>query len=210
MQCLERSSFDYNKDKLVCLGDVADGWTEVFECFEELFKIKNLEYVRGNHDQWLKDWLKKGNAPDIWTRQGGDNTLKSYFKREPKEWKKHLDFLKKTPFYYVDEKNRCFVHGGVSQSGEPIDKTDKMFLMWDRELWVDRRRLKDIPEFSEVYVGHTSIYRDSLVPANFANVWFMDTGGGWEGVLSIMDINTKEVFQSDKVSDLYPGETGRN
>ncbi len=25
-QVLERSSFDYSADRLVCLGDVADGW----------------------------------------------------------------------------------------------------------------------------------------------------------------------------------------
>ena len=53
VQCLERSGFDKEKDRLISLGDIADGWTETAECFEELLTIKNLVVVRGNHDQWL-------------------------------------------------------------------------------------------------------------------------------------------------------------
>ena len=210
IQCLERSNFDYTQDTLISLGDVADGWPETFECFEELLKIKHLIYVRGNHDQWLKDWLHRGKQPDIWTMQGGQNTLKSYLKEDPRKWKKHLDFLSKTPFYYVDPKNRCFVHGGVSQVHTPIEECDKMFLAWDRELWDNRHHLQPIPEFKEVFVGHTSIYRFSHFPANYANVWFLDTGGGWEGKLTIMDINSHEFWQSERVQDLYHNVKGRN
>lgn len=206
-QCLERSKFDYKEDKLICLGDVADGWTETAECFEELFKIKNLIYIRGNHDQWLKDWLKKGKRPDVWTLQGGLNTIDSYLKK-PELMKKHLAFLSKTEFYYIDDKNRIFVHGGISQKGTHPEDCDKMFLSWDRELWDNRHNLED-NEWEEVYVGHTSIWRFSHNPMNYNNVWFMDTGGGWEGKVSIMNIETKKVWQSDKVLELYPECKGR-
>jgi len=37
----------------------------------------------------------------------------------------------------------------------------------------------------------------------------MDTGAGWNGRLTIMNTDTKEYFQSDKVNDLYPNERGR-
>lgn len=201
LQCFERSKIDYKKDRLVCLGDIADGWTETAEALDELLKIKNLIYVRGNHDQWLKDWLHKGKKPNIWTSQGGLNTIKSY-SSNPSLKQKHLMFLKKTPFYYVDKKNRVFVHGGVSQDGIEIDKCDKQFLSWDRNLWHNKHNL-NLPEWNEIYVGHTSIWKYSHKPLNYENVWFMDTGGGWEGKLSIMDIDTKEVWQSDIVKDLY-------
>jgi len=36
----------------------------------------------------------------------------------------------------------------------------------------------------------------------------MDTGAGWSGKLTIMDIDTNEFWQSDVVKDLYP-EGGR-
>jgi serine/threonine protein phosphatase 1 len=37
----------------------------------------------------------------------------------------------------------------------------------------------------------------------------MDTGAGWSGVLSLMDVENKEVFTSDPVPSLYPGIAGR-
>ena len=47
MQCLERSEFNYKKDRLISLGDGADGWSGVVECIEELHKIKNLFILLG-------------------------------------------------------------------------------------------------------------------------------------------------------------------
>jgi serine/threonine protein phosphatase 1 len=40
-------------------------------------------------------------------------------------------------------------------------------------------------------------------------VWLMDTGAAWEGTLSIMDIDTKEIVVSDKPVDMYPAGSGR-
>lgn len=40
VQCLERCNFNNEIDTLIQLGDVADGWSETYECVEELLKIK--------------------------------------------------------------------------------------------------------------------------------------------------------------------------
>ena len=80
LQCFERSHFDRENDLLICLGDVADSWPEVPECFNELEKIKNMVYVMGNHDEWLLEWFKYGRTPHIWTSQGGQATLNAYTK----------------------------------------------------------------------------------------------------------------------------------
>jgi len=42
------------------------------------------------------------------------------------------------------------------------------------------------------------------------NVWNVDTGAAYNGSLSALDVNTKEILQSDTAQSLYPGETGRN
>lgn len=209
VQVLERASFDYANDKLICLGDVADGWSETYECFEHLFKIKNLEYVMGNHDYWLFDWLEKGASPIIWTEQGGKASLASYMKYSPSDWKRHKDFLAQANTYYWDKENRMFVHAAVSKEGRDIDDVDKQFLCWDRWMWDERNNIEKIEPYKEIYVGHTSIYRFSHLPLNYGNVWFMDTGCGWEGKLSMMDIDSKKVYQSDEVKTLYPNEHGR-
>jgi len=36
-QCLERSSFDYENDRLIQLGDIVDEYPEVYEFVEELY-----------------------------------------------------------------------------------------------------------------------------------------------------------------------------
>ena len=80
----------------------------------------------------------------------------------------------------------------------------------------------------EVFIGHTTTgnwlvkphlpeYQYSeqpkqgriIVPMNRCNVWNLDTGGGFEGRLTIMDIDTKEFWQSDDMKSLYPNERGR-
>lgn len=63
LQCLERSGFDKENDTLIQLGDIADGWSEVYECVEELLSIKNLISIRGNHDMWFKKYLETGVHP---------------------------------------------------------------------------------------------------------------------------------------------------
>ena len=49
-QVLKRSKFDYEKDELIIIGDVVDGYNCSFEVVEELLKIKNRIFIIGNHD----------------------------------------------------------------------------------------------------------------------------------------------------------------
>lgn len=203
LQCLQRAKFDYQKDTLISLGDIADGWPDVAECFNELLKIKNLIVVRGNHDQWLLEWMiNEDEKPQRWVRQGGAASLASYKKQTKKTRKAHKIFLENTPFYYIDSENRLFVHGGV-EVGLPMSKQDQTYMMWDRSLVAAGA---NVPQFKEVYIGHTTVSPLSDHPVTFGNVTCMDTGGGWEWKLSMMNIDTGEVFQSDIVESLYPGE----
>ena len=49
-QVLKKSKFDYEKDELIIIGDVVDGYNSSFEVVEELLKIKNKVFIIGNHD----------------------------------------------------------------------------------------------------------------------------------------------------------------
>jgi len=200
VQVLKRANFDYKKDRLISLGDVADGWPYVTECFEELLKIKNLVMVRGNHDEWLLNYLRFEETPRVWLTQGGMNSFESY-QRNPELKSRHRDFLMSTPYFYIDFGNRLYVHGGIKPGANPHDvsPTD---LMWNRDL--DYGPPVTIPGFEKVFVGHSTTWKDSEVPVLRGNVWCMDQGGGWEGKLSLMNVDTEEVFQSDKLSDIYP------
>jgi len=211
-QVLKRSKFDYEIDTLICLGDISDGWPDTPQVIDELLKMENLIVIIGNHDQFLIDWFKLGSTPDIWTEQGGRATLRAYLK-DPTKIIDHRNFFDTAFYYYIDDKNRLFVHGGLLKDVDIKDHT-KGDLMWDRTLVTRCFSSKDFKgddRYKEIYVGHTStMYLGYDTPLIRGNVIALDQGGGFEGKLSLIDANTKEFWQSDKVSSLYPESHGKN
>jgi len=233
VQCLERSNFDYENDTLICLGDVADGWSEVPECVEELLKIKNLIYVCGNHDRWAKDWFKYGATHYLWISQGGQATIDAYVRTGLLVDERHRNFWLKVEdrlFYHDEERDYLFVHGGYNWH-YPVIEQPKAFannysnLYWDRHLWdtawatekrlfngvrVEKPRFMD--QYTLIFIGHTTttFTTGDTLPVKALNVYNLDQGAGYEGKLTIMDIDSKEFWQSDLVNTLYPNERGRN
>jgi len=207
-QCLQKSQFDYEKDHLICLGDVADGWPETRAAVDELLQIRNLTYILGNHDWWTLNWMLSGKTEQTWYDQGGKATIDSYRDGIPPD---HMFFLSRARFHYVYE-NRLFVHAGIDPL-RPLEQQDREVFLWDRSLAALALELYPygasgrLSTFDEVYLGHTPIPFSH--PINILGIWLMDTGAGWSGVLSMMDIATKEIFISDPVPRLYPGMEGR-
>ena len=202
-QCLRRSGFDNKHDTLICLGDVCDRGSKVKESIEILLAIKNLKYILGNHDQWFLEWACDGKKSSVWKYQGGRGTMNSYRDGVPEN---HISLLLNAPKYYITD-NKLFVHAGIDPS-LPIDKQEEDTLLWDRDLVYDALDYKDDNNielkngFDEIYVGHTAVTNkgfNSDVPLNLNGIWMMDTGAGFSGKLSIMDIDTKEVWQSNKI-----------
>jgi len=202
-QCLERSSFDYDNDMLICLGDLVDRWTGVKSVFDELLKVKNLVLLLGNHDQWALKWFLSGDTPEIWLMQGGKATIDSYAGKKIPD--SHIKLLQNARLYYIME-NKLFVHGGILPDRRP-DAQDAGILLWDRTLVNTALNLKNlgmetnITGFECVYIGHTpTIKIDSTKPVKACEIIMMDTGAGWPGgMLSIMNIDNEEVFQSDVI-----------
>jgi serine/threonine protein phosphatase 1 len=207
-QCLERAEFDYDNDMLISLGDVCDGWPDTKDCVDELLKVKNLIYILGNHDLWALDWMRNIDTPPIWLTQGGDATVKSYRDGVPNA---HLVFFEKAlPYYILD--NKLFVHAGINPE-YPIEKQGLDIFLWDRNLaymvldLYQKKILVRLTKYDEIYIGHTPV--SSGRPIHSCEVWLMDTGAGWAGPLTMMNIETKEIFMSDAVPTLYPGIKGR-
>jgi len=220
-QVFERAQFDKKHDTLIQIGDVVDGWDETPECVDLLMACNDLIAVRGNHDIWAHDWLKYGIRHHMWERQGGKATIDAYIAEVNKEdstgdeMERHLPFFDKQVDWYIDEENRLFIHGGWNyHAGFPAGAKTLLTMAgslarechWDRDLLMGARSGKHngftpLKAFKEIYIGHTAT-EDSEVE-NILNLWNVDTGAGWSGKLTMMDINTKEIFQSDCVLDLY-------
>jgi serine/threonine protein phosphatase 1 len=227
-QCLDRSEFDYENDLLIQLGDVVDRYPQSFECVEELLKVKHLIALKGNHDDWFDEFAKTDFHPYFW-RYGGEATLSSYLDHAGKSGRffptgsgyktaleasdipaGHKEFFSNQRPYYIDEEQRCFVHAGF-KAALPFHAQKTEDYYWDRSLWEDALGCHEYEEpysiktaFKEIYIGHTPTTKSNTdQPMNVFNIYNLDTGAGHSGRLTIMDIDTKEFWQSDLTSDLY-------
>lgn len=224
-QVFERAEVSVN-DRLIFLGDYVDGWSEssgVISFLIELSRKQECIFIRGNHDTWCEDWIAFGNDPDIWLFNGGKNTVESYKNYSLEELEVHLEFFQKMKNFHIDEKNRLFIHAGYSSMHGPEKEVYSSNYHWDRTLWetavsMDARLEKNselYPKrlllYHEIFIGHTpTLYIGSKEPVNKANVWNLDTGAAFTGALTLLDIDTKEFWQSDPLTSLYPDEKGRN
>jgi len=224
-QVMERARIT-PKDKLIFLGDYVDGWSQAVETVDfliDLRKTHNCCLLRGNHDELCYDWLVKEEDNPTWLKHGGEATAKSYKKADKATIRVHLEFYEGLKNNYLDSKNRLFLHAGFTNlKGIDHEYFTKTFY-WDRTLWelanaldpsLNRNEAKypsRLKQYSEIFIGHTPISKIGLaIPKNNANVWNIDTGAAFKGPLSIMDIDTKEFWQSDPVHTFYPSERGRN
>ena len=213
-------------DGLIFLGDYVDGWSQSAEVIDYLMVLDHEHeciFIRGNHDAWCEAWLKGDEPNRVWLFNGGISTIKSYEPISASGRRKHLEFFNRMRHYFVDDQNRLFIHAGFSSLHGPDKEHYATNYSWDRTLWemaitMDDRIKKDsrlYPKrlllFHEIYIGHTpTLYYDVDVPMQGCNVWNIDTGAGFHGKLTALDIATKEFWQSDPVPALYPNEKGRN
>lgn len=224
-QVLERAKVT-EEDKIIFLGDYVDGWSESSHIIEFLIKLSKRQeciFIKGNHDAWCEDWLSVGTTPGIWLMHGGKETIESYFEYSIEEKDMHLEFFQCMKNYYVDEENRLFIHAGYSSMHGPEREVYSSNYRWDRTLWetavaMDKKLEKSsqlYPKrlllYNEIFIGHTPTTELGIgYPLNKANIWNLDTGAAYTGSLSIMDVDTKEFWQSDLLPLLYPNEKGRN
>lgn len=239
-QVFERSAFSPDHDRLICLGDICDGWPEVDRCFDLLLPVRDLSLILGNHDEWAASWMLHDDPPFGWFAQGGDATVDSYARRmglpppaTPAEARavargvpiEHSDLLRHAMPFLIEEDDggtrRLFAHAGWNP-GRPPEAQTGHDLRLGRELWVQARMREAagvdgpdgpdgpdgrITEFHEVYIGHTPTeWRE---PRSVLEIWNLDQGAGWDGVLTLMDLHTHEYWQSDPVPGFYPGVAGR-
>jgi len=225
IQIIERANVS-SEDTLIFLGDYVDGWSQsaqVIQYLIELSKTNTCIFIKGNHDVWCQNWLASGVVNDIWFDNGGKETIESYEAFSKEEKLIHLDFFDAMALYHIDAENRLFLHAGFTSMHGVERELHKENFYFDRTLWemaltLDKniqqgsvRYPNRLKHYSEIYIGHTpTINFGEDQPMHCANVWNVDTGATFTGKLSAIDIDTKAIFQSDKLMDLYPNEIGRN
>lgn len=122
----------------------------------------------------------------------------------------HKKFFDSQIHYFIDERNNCFVHGGFDRNNL-LEGQPPLKYMWDRELWFEaiEQLVENLtaPEprpfycksgFNNIFIGHTqTLHWKTDRPMKAFNIYNLDTGAGGRGRLTIMNVDTKEWFQSD-------------
>ena len=225
VQLLERAKVT-PEDELIFLGDYVDGWSDsanVVSYLIEFSKQNTCIFLRGNHDDLTHRWLKDGELNDQWLQHGGQSSIDAYRQFSEEEKQGHIKFFEQMVNYYIDKENRLFVHAGFTNQRGPENEYTPTPFYWDRTLWEmamcldpglkpgDTNYPKRLELFKKIFIGHTPVTRIGKdKPVNFANVYNVDTGAAFMGKLSLMDVDSLEIIQSDPVHELYPEESGRN
>ena len=169
-------------------------------------------------------YLKHSRPNQLW--MGANNELTGFEPaiRSNDIPDRHIQFFANQLPYYRDNENNLFVHGGFNRHFYLNEQLEYTF-WWDRDLWnsalsygnmtamesIERPKFRMIEDFKEVFIGHTATQMwGTTEPMNAANIWNIDTGAGMYGKLTLMDIKTKEYWQSDTGKELYPDYNGRS
>lgn len=214
------------EDLLIFLGDYVDGWSQAAGTVDFLIALRDripCLFLMGNHDALCLKWLTEGTAHPLWLQSGGQATRESYEGVEKHTRNEHIRFFESLENYYLDEADRLFLHAGFTNLKGVEHEYFSQSFYWDRTLWetalaLDPGLEPDDPlypsrlrHYREIYLGHTPVTKLGYSePHRAANIWNMDTGAGFKGPLSAMEITTKKIWQSKPVFEYYPGEGGRN
>jgi serine/threonine protein phosphatase 1 len=224
-QIIERANVTPT-DKLIFLGDYVDGWSQSPQVLDYLIALKSSHqcvFILGNHDELLLDWLTKTKENLLWYQHGGEATVAAYATVGQETIMAHIKFIESLHDFHLDSQNRLFIHAGFTNLNGINYEYYPRFFRWDRTLWetalaLDKTMSTEdvlyptrLTLYKEIFIGHTPVTRISkTVPVQMANVWNVDTGAAFKGSLTIMDIDSKEFWQSDPLPSLYPTEKGRN
>jgi serine/threonine protein phosphatase 1 len=196
---------------LVSLGDLTDYHPDSAAVIDLLMTIPHLVAVRGNHDLWAYEYLQLGESDPIWLHNGGEATVESFASQSSLQQARYLRFFSQQKRYWIDEGHRLFVHAGFVPN-EPIETQSDDILFWERKFWTmaaqHGNEIGPWPShpFHEVFLGHSPTHKlwPDAKPVNFGNVWNVDQGVKREGRLTLLDVDSKEYWQSDFAPDLYP------
>lgn len=198
LEVFQKANFNHNKDQLICLGDIVDRGPNSKQVIEIMMTIKNLILILGNHDLCFVEWMMFKHASETWKSCGGQQTINSF---NNDDMIPYINFFSKAKPYHID-KNRFFTHGCIPYNFEQAEIFD---FMMDRSLarQIVFKNVWNRYPYSEVFLGHTVIGNE---PIHYDKFWLMDTGAGFGGKITMMDINSYQQYQSEGFLKTNPNQ----
>lgn len=184
-----------DNDIIYSVGDLCDRGVQNLDTLKFCMSLPNFCPVFGNHDIWLYD-LIRGRLNDYqlscWMHNGGYNTAEELGRVSKEELEDIGNFLKNIPILRkVDNK---IISHNLFRKNLLTDFTLEFYRHYMTEVYDENYwgRQYEYPEDEYTYfVGHTPVKEIKHIN----NVYFIDTAAVFNNKLTIMDIDTLEVFQ---------------
>jgi len=211
IEIFKKAGFNKKIDRLIIIGDVVDGGPSSASVVEELLEIEHRTFIYGNHDILFKEFIKSGHIDPAWISVGGRATLRSYgyeilpptnsideieLMADGEIPDTHKEFFNSGAFYHLED-NILYVHGGL-RPYIPLSSQTEHDLTWDRLMfsrWAPISKIsfmkgRELYTPKHIFCGHTTtqLINNGTLPLTYNNVTNIDTGGGFDGKLTMMDI----------------------
>lgn len=185
---LDEIGFDTGQDLLISVGDLIDRGEENIECLT-LLRQPWFRAVRGNHEQFLLDYLQQGRDGNDWYVNGGY----WYFDLSDAEREQVLAYLPLVDALplvievQAGHQTTVICHADYPENqyvfGQPVDAD---VVIWSRvriEASQEGRHLEITG--AELFIfGHTPVE----TPLTFASQHYIDTGAVFSGQLTLLQI----------------------
>jgi serine/threonine protein phosphatase 1 len=184
------------EDTVVTLGDYVDRGPDSRGVIDRLLMLAchcQLVPLLGNHDEMMRQICEGDTSSFVaWLMFGGDATALSYGGEVPAGVpKEHVEFLRGCLEWFELE-HHFFVHASY-RADLPLQEQPRDVLLW--ESLRDRVPGPHISGKTAI-VGHTAQRQGEILDLGYLKC--IDTCCYGQGWLTAMDVNTGQVWQSDK------------
>jgi len=123
------------QDEIYCIGDYIDRGSGSKEVVDIILLLREQGYqintLRGNHEQIMMESTESFDNLNLWLKNGGDDTLKSFginsYADMPHKYKQFFSDTK----FYIATPDYIFVHAGLNFQKPDIFE-DKEAMLWTR------------------------------------------------------------------------------
>lgn len=197
---LEKIKFS-DSDRLFILGDLCDRGFENVEMLKFVMSKQNITCLRGNHDNYLLNFLTTGDVSEEWIANGGRTTHKEFCFVDDEFKESVIKFIEAMPYCYKYNDDNLLCHAGFSNPYEyRFTDLDDLICTVGRNFLTTRpgkfgynRTILPI----RIIVGHTPVYTvwggDKIY--RHGNTTFIDCGVARPcGVMACLNLSTGEEY----------------
>jgi serine/threonine protein phosphatase 1 len=163
--------WDPKAETLIQLGDLVDRGASSPSVVHLAFELhmnfrKETNFLRGNHEQLMINFMKGEDPSGVWLFNGGKETLRQ-FKEAAVDPDNYSTWLTDLPLIWENEYVQV-THAGFSGLGDPYDQKNDNGLLWNRKPLKNTGKLQ--------IIGHTPRWDGIPEYKPESNSWNIDTG----------------------------------